>query len=372
MSTISSPVRDRFATWLKQTLPDDYADRPGAYRHDSTVRRDYQRAAFDAGWLVPSWPAELGGQDLGPVDEVEVRLEAARRRAPKLENVQTVGVIAPALRQFGRPEQIERHLVRALRGEEDWALGMSEPDAGSDLAALRTRAVRDGDDFIVTGQKVWTTQAHTSEWLMLYARTDPDAPRHRGISCLLVPLNAEGITVREIPVGWAQADEFCEVFLDEVRVADTQLLGPENGGWNVALSSLVHERSMIWINNFTDIERALGHAARAVAERGRSGDQETLGRLVAEAAGLQAVGMGAVRAEAAGVEAPETMILKLLGSETLQRVCEFALAVAGDDAVFDDERLFDDFEALGATIYGGTSEIQRNIIGERLLGLPRG
>jgi alkylation response protein AidB-like acyl-CoA dehydrogenase len=369
---MTNAVRDRFVDWMQEVLPADYGDRPGAYRHDSAVRRAYQRAAFEAGWLVPSWPRGLGGQDLGPIDEVEIRLEAARRRAPKLENVQTVGVVAPALRQFGREDQIERHLVRCLRGEEDWALGMSEPDAGSDLASLRTRAVRDGGEFVVSGQKVWTTQAHTSEWLMLYCRTDPEAPRHRGISCLLVPLDAEGITIREIPVGWPQADEFCEVFLDEVRVPDSQLLGPENGGWNVALSSLVHERAMIWINNFADIERALDFAARAVATGGRVDDRAMLGRLATEAAGLRAVGMTAVRAQAAGVEAPETLILKLLGSETLQRVSEFALTVTGHSAILDDERLFDDFEALGATIYGGTSEIQRNIIGERLLGLPRG
>jgi alkylation response protein AidB-like acyl-CoA dehydrogenase len=371
MSVGSEEAGRRFGAWFDDHVPADYAADPGRYRHRSDFRRRYQAAAFDAGWLVPSWPRELGGQGMSLDEEVAVRLEAARRRAPKLENVQTVGVVAPALRQFGTPAQVQQHLVLALRGEEDWALGMSEPDAGSDLAALRTRARRGGDDFVVDGQKIWTTQAHTSPWLMLYCRTDAEAPRHRGISCLLVPSDLPGITIREIPIGWTGADEFCEVFLDGVRVPAENLLGELHGGWKVAISALAHERAMIWINNFADLEHILERCARTLVQRGRAGDAEALGRLATETAGLRAVGMDAVRAQLADRPNPEAMMLKLMGSETLQRACELALTVAGECGLFDDTALFEDFEALGATIYGGTSEVQRNIVAERVLGLPR-
>lgn len=162
-----SPVVDEFGAWLAEFLPDDYYEKYRQYRWDLGLRRDYQRAAFEAGWIQPTWPREHGGRSLGLRDAMEVRLEAALRSAPKLPNIAGPNVAAPGIRQFGTAAQVERLLVPLLRGDEWWALGMSEPEAGSDFAGLRTRAERDGDVFRVNGHKIWTTQAHKSRWCTL-------------------------------------------------------------------------------------------------------------------------------------------------------------------------------------------------------------
>jgi alkylation response protein AidB-like acyl-CoA dehydrogenase len=303
---------------------------------------------------------------------MEIRLEAALRSAPKLPNIAGPNVAAPAIRQFGTPEQIERLLVPLLRGDEWWALGMSEPEAGSDFAGLRTRAERDGDVFRVNGRKIWTTQAHLSRWCTLYARTDPAAPKHCGISCLILDLESPGVTIEPIRMASISDETFCEVILDDVEVPAANLLGPYNGGWQVALSSLHHERQMIWIMNWVEIQRGLD-SVREPKSDDSAGDVFTeLGSLLADAEALRATGYRALHNELAGRPTPEADILKLLGSATLQRVWELSATAAGPRSVDDLDLLFERQDALAATIYGGTSEIQRNIIGERLLGLPKG
>ena len=367
-----------FASWLTEFLPDDYYDRYREYRWDLELRRDYQRAAFEAGWLQPTWPREHGGRSFGRRTAMEIRLEAALRSAPKLPNIAGPNVAAPAIRQFGTAEQIDRLLVPLLRGDEWWALGMSEPDAGSDFAGLRTRAERgrpDSNVFRVNGRKIWTTQAHLSRWCTLYARTDPAAPKHRGISCLILDLESPGVTIEPIRMASISDETFCEVFLDDVEVPVANLLGPYNGGWQVALSSLHHERQMIWIMNWVEIRRGLDsvRASETVHDDVVSGDVfAELGSLLADAEALRATGYRALYNELAGRPAPEADVLKLLGSVTLQRVWDLSAAVAGPPAISDHDLLFERQDALAATIYGGTSEIQRNIIAERLLGLPKG
>src|ERR1700740_21932 len=178
---MTSDVVAEFSAWLTDFLPDYYSARYREYRWDLGLRRGYQRAAFEAGCLQPTWPREHGGRSLGLRDAMEIRLEGAMRSAPQLPNIAGPNVPAPGIRQFGTAEQIDRLLVPLLRGDEWWALGMSEPEAGSDFAGLRTRAVRDGDLFRIKGRKIWTTQAHLSRWCTLYARPDPDAPTPRGI-----------------------------------------------------------------------------------------------------------------------------------------------------------------------------------------------
>ena len=252
-----SAVVEEFGAWLAEFLPDDYYENYRHYRWDLSLRRDHQRAAFEAGWLQPTWPREHGGRSLGLRDAMEVRIESALRSAPKLPNVQGPGVAAPGIRQFGTPAQIDRLLVPVLRGDEWWALGMSEPEAGSDFAGLRTRAEREGDVFRVNGHKIWTTQAHESRWCTLYARTEPDAPKHRGISCFILDMHSPGVKVETIRMASISDETFCEVFLEDVEVPAENLLGPLNGGWNVALSSLHHERQMIWIMNWVEIKRGL-------------------------------------------------------------------------------------------------------------------
>jgi alkylation response protein AidB-like acyl-CoA dehydrogenase len=367
-----STVVDEFGSWLAEFLPNDYYENYGRYRWDLALRRDYQRAAFEAGWLQPTWPREHGGRSLGLREAMEVRIEGALRSAPKLPSVQGPGVAAPGIRQFGTPAQIDRLLVPLLRGDEWWALGMSEPEAGSDFASLRTKAERDGDVFRVNGHKTWTTQAHLSRWCTLYARTDPAAPKHRGISCLILDLQSPGVRIEPIRMASISDETFCEVFLDDVEVPAENLLGPLNGGWNVALSSLQHERQMIWIMNWVEIKRGLD-SVRGACDAEKSPDIYTeLGSLLADAEALRATGYRALGNELAGRPSPEADILKLLGSVTLQRVWELAAAADGPGSVGDPELLFERQDALAATIYGGTSEVQRNIIAERLLGLPKG
>ncbi|OBJ54324.1 acyl-CoA dehydrogenase family protein [Mycobacterium sp. 1423905.2] len=363
-----SALVEEFTTWLVEFLPQDYYREYRRYRWDIGLRRDYQRAAFEGGWLQPTWTRDHGGRSLGLRDAMEIRIQAALRSAPKLPNIAGPNVAAPGIRQFGTPAQIDRLLVPLLRGDEWWALGMSEPEAGSDFAGLRTRAQRDGDVFRVNGHKIWTTQAHESRWCTLYARTDPDVPKHRGISCLILDLQSPGVKIEPIRMASISDETFCEVFLDDVEVPVENLLGPCNGGWHVALASLHHERQMIWIMNWVEIKRGLDSI------QGTQDDDiyAELGSLIADAEALRATGYRALGNELAGRPNPEADILKLLGSLTLQRVWELSAAAAGPASTSDPDLLFERQDALAATIYGGTSEVQRNIIGERLLGLPKG
>ena len=364
-------VRERYVAWLTSFLPADYLERYDEHRWDLGLRRAHQEAAFEAGWLQPMWPREHGGQSLGAVESMTVRLESAKRAAPKLPNIAGANVVAPGLREFGTADQIDRLLVPVLRGSEWWALGMSEPGAGSDFASLRTRAVRSGDTYLVNGQKIWTTQAHESRWATLYVRTDVEAPRHRGISCLVLDLQAPGVTIRPIQMATATDEGFCEVFLDDVEIPTSALLGPENGGWQVAMSSLEHERDMIWIMNWVEIWRGL----RAVSAHGEALDEDLrveLGRRLADADALRITGYRTLTSSLKGRRSPEFAILKLLGSEALQKTWELAATAAGSGSSVDPALAFERHDALAATLYGGTSEVQRNIIGERVLGLPKG
>jgi alkylation response protein AidB-like acyl-CoA dehydrogenase len=360
-----------FAEWLEAFLPADYyTAKYTEYRWDVGLRRAYQEASYEAGWLEPAWSREHGGRDLGPAETMAVRLEAAVRSAPKLPNIQGPGVVAPGLRQFGTAEQIERLLIPLLRGHEWWALGMSEPGAGSDFGSLRTKAERSGDTYLVNGQKIWTTQAHESRWATLYCRTDPSVPKHKGISCLILDMKAPGVTVRPIRMATISDETFCEVFLDNVEIPTSSLLGEEGKGWGVAMSSLEHERDMIWIMNWVEIERGLQKVSRH-HDSLDAGLLTDLGRRLADAAALRATGFRGLEDTLAHRVAPQAAILKLLGSEALQQTWELAATAAGPAATVDAGLSFERHDALAASIYGGTSDVQRNIIGERVLGLPR-
>ncbi|MFF0818676.1 acyl-CoA dehydrogenase family protein [Rhodococcus sp. NPDC003318] len=365
---MSEPVAE-YLQFLDEVLPSDYDERYPQYRHDTSLRRDFQVAAFDEGWLIPDWEHGLGGRGLAATDALGVRLAGAARKVPRYLNIQGVGVAAPALKGFGTQDQQDRLLRPALRGDHWWALGMSEPDAGSDLASLRTTAVLRGDTFIVSGQKIWTTQADESQWCTLYVRTDRAAPSHRGISCLLLDMASPGVEVRPIPTAAPSIENFCEVFLNEVEIPASALLGPLNEGWRVAMSSLTHERDMIWINTWLESTRAL---EPAVHQNDFPGERlDTLGRALADTEAIRITGLRAAAARLQDQPAPFADILKLVGSETVQGSARLSLETAGlaalDDQVTFDERM----ESLAATIYGGTSEIQRNIIAERVLGLPK-
>jgi alkylation response protein AidB-like acyl-CoA dehydrogenase len=364
-------LRHEYASWLSAFLPSDYyGHRYADYRWDLGLRRAHQEASYEAGWLQPTWTAEHGGRELGPSEAMAIRLEGAVRSAPKLPNIAGPNVAAPGIREHGTPEQVERLLVPALRGLDWWALGMSEPEAGSDFASLRTRADRRGDTYVVNGQKTWTTQAHLSRWAMLYVRTDPDVPKHKGLSCLLLDLQAPGVTIRPIKMATISDETFCEVFLEDVQVPVSDLLGQEGEGWKIAMSALEHERDMIWIMNWVEAERGL-QQVRRYGERLSDDLLTELGRRLADAEALRATGYRGLTSAMAGRPSPEALILKLLGSESLQDTWELAAAAAGSSAGSDSELTFERHDALAATLYGGTSEVQRNIIGERVLGLPK-
>nr|WP_274636950.1 acyl-CoA dehydrogenase family protein [Microbacterium bovistercoris] len=356
-----------YRSFLDRVLPADYPENEHAYRDDEDLRLRFQAASFDEGWLVPQWPREHGGRDLPLTEALTIRLEGAVRRIPRLVDIQGTGVVAPALRAFGTPEQQAKYLRPSLRGESWWALGMSEPGAGSDLAGLRTSAARRGDVFIVNGQKIWTTQADVARWCTLYVRTTPGPHKHHGITCLLVDLDAPGIDIRPIRVASASLDTFCEVFFDDVEVPVENVLGEIDDGWRVAMSALGFERDMIWINNWLEMQRALQpmvHSGRIAAR-----DHEALGRLLADTEAIRLAGIRSVAERVAGIDSTIPGIMKLFGSESVQRAAALALEAAEAEQA---ERFDDYMESLAATIYGGTSDIQRNIIAERILGLPKG
>jgi alkylation response protein AidB-like acyl-CoA dehydrogenase len=364
-------VREAAVAWLDEWLaaPDHRSSDP---RRDLEHRSRYQRDAFDAGWLLPAWPSGEGGHAVGPEVDLWIRLDFARRRAPKLPNVQGPGVIAHALKAFGHAGQQE-HVRAVARGDVWWCLGMSEPQAGSDLVSMRTRARRDVDDFVIDGQKVWTSHARDSEYCLLFARTSSEGPAHRGISAFVVPMAAPGISVRPIEKIGAQDEEFCEVFFADVRVPTDALLGPENAGWKVAMDSLGHERDMIWIMNLVEIETANELTRDLLREHPRPELELEYASVRCDAEAIWLTGLRGLAGRLAGRPEKETTLLKLYSTETAQRAFLLARRAAGttvSDAL-GDELLAGEIEAVGATLYGGTSEIQRNIIGERILGLPR-
>jgi alkylation response protein AidB-like acyl-CoA dehydrogenase len=364
---------DDARAWLLDLLPADYEERAAGYRADLEFRRRYQRAAYEAGWLAPGAAAELGGRGLDPITELLVKVQFARMNAPKLPNVQGPGVVAPALLRFGTPAQRE-HAIPVLRGDEWWCLGMSEPDAGSDLAGLRTAARPDGDGFVIAGQKTWTSHAAASGWCLLFARTDIDGAPHRGITAFVVPMADPRIAVHPIAKLGAGDEEFCDVFFERVTVGPDALLGPLGGGWTVAMESLAHERDMIWIMNLVDIERCVAIAG----DRASAALAERLERCAADAEALWLMGLRSVSARADGRRDSIGPMLKLFSSEALSRAVELACDAAGPESVLTGPGAplggylaETDIEGIAAQLYGGTSEIQRNIVGERVLGLPR-
>jgi alkylation response protein AidB-like acyl-CoA dehydrogenase len=370
--------RAEFSAFLDANLPtaQEASVRPQSSADVPEWARRWQRTLFDAGWLRPGDPPEYGGRNATLPQQLAHLEELSRRRIYRSFNPQGLGIIAASLLTFGTEEQKKRWAVPILRAEITAALGMSEPGAGSDLAGLRTRAVLDGDEFVVNGQKVWTSGAHDADILLTFVRTDPDAPKHKGISVLVVPTASEGL-VRK-PFG-SIADpgdyDFNEVFFTDVRVPKANLIGPLNGGWTVANGSLGHERSLLWQSYAEWMNNLI---------RDAPSDQEWFATLLMDAQAIRLLGY---RQMSGGRDPAELSVLKLFGSEAVQDAALHALEEHGPDSLLhpaptapyhhmDLEQLtaswFERYaRSFGGTIAGGTSEIQRNIIAERILGLPR-
>ncbi len=386
--------RREFLDWLADNRPTDAemaADPALSSAHLPAWAKAWTRRMFDAGWLVPSWPKELGGRDAGPVETLVYLEELTKAHIPRTTNPQGLGIVAPSILDYGSPEQIERYAMPILRGERAACLGMSEPGAGSDLAALSTRAVLDGDHFVVNGQKVWTSGANYAEFCFLFCRTDPSAPKHKGISVVLVDMDTPGITVRPLPeIVHPDKPDLNEVFFTDVVVPAENLVGQMNNGWAMANGSLAHERGMVWLNGVLMLEESmvklLAEAPEALdrlpaQERAVAADQLVTSYIDSVAA--RCLGYRGFAKLVRGGSAPEQALMKAFSSEAGQRMAMRAAELMGDrslDLGHDQavamgmgitswmERYFGTF---GGTISAGSSEIQRNIIAEKVLGLPR-
>ncbi|MFZ0833507.1 MAG: acyl-CoA dehydrogenase family protein [Mycobacterium sp.] len=379
--------RAEFASFLDEHIPAAAAEaieRPRSVSHMPQWARRWQRLLFDNGWLLPTQPPEFGGRNATVIQQYVYLVELCRRRIYHSLNPQGVNIVAASLISFGTDEQKQRWAVPILRAEITASLGMSEPSAGSDLASLRTRAVLDGDHFVVNGQKVWTSGAHDADVLLTFVRTDPDAPKHKGISALVIPTDTEGVVCRPFPSICGQDDlDFNEVFFTDARVPAENLVGPLNQGWRVANGSLGHERTMMWLGFSDRINNAMADfRPRTDLQR------DQYATLAMDYEALRLIGSVALARAARGEQDTASVsVLKLLGSEAEQRGFENALAAAGSDGLLHpaltgpyapmnlDHYFASWFEryarSFGGTIAGGTSEIQRNIIAQQVLGLPR-
>jgi alkylation response protein AidB-like acyl-CoA dehydrogenase len=343
--------------------------------------RKWQALLFDSGWLVPSYPPELGGRNATPVQTLIYMEELARRGLPRAVHFPGYAIVAPSLLEFGTDEQKEL-VPAALRGDTVWCIGMSEPNAGSDLASLTTRAVLDGDHFIVNGQKVWTSYAMWAQKCFCYVRTDPQAPKHKGISVLILDMDTPGIEVRPLRHISGKA-EFAEVFFTDVVVPRSGLVGQLHDGWRVTMGSLAHERGGLWLQGVSGLEFTLRSLVELARETGADADPGVRRQLAAgytQVKSLRALGYKGFSSFAQGSSAPEHSYLKLASSELGRSLFELGMSIAGPAAAITEGgrapgsgrwiRSF--FMSFANTIAGGTSEIQRNIIAERVLGLPRG
>ena len=386
--------RAEFVEWLEQNRPanEDQDELSLSSAHLPEWARAWQRLLFDNGWLVPGWPPELGGRNATPVQQMVYFEEMTRRSVPRSFNPQGLSIITPSIIDWGTPEQRDRFAVPTLKGELTWCLGMSEPGAGSDLAAVATRAELQGDRFVVNGQKVWTSGAHHADWCFCFVRTDPEAPKHRGISVLLIDMKSHGITTRPIAeLTSPEGGDFNEVFFTDVVVPEENLLGELHRGWAIAGGSLAHERGMLWIQQATRLDRSAKSLCElAVQDLGggrRLADdpmfRDRLANVYIDAQSLMFMGYRGFAKFAKGMTSPEHSVLKLFGSEVERRMAREIIDALAPDSLDLDQWV----TALGnrgtepwpvrylrsfsGTIAGGTSEIQRNIIAERVLGLPR-
>jgi hypothetical protein len=388
-SAAEEQFRGELREWLAEVLP---SIGPKPHPDDWPGRREYdtawQRTLFQAGYAGINWPKEYGGRGATPTEHLIFLEESERAGAPYV-GVNFVGLLhaGPTLIAEASPEVQQAHLPGILRGDLVWCQGFSEPGAGSDLASLRCRAVREGDEYIVTGQKIWTSHGEVADFCELLVRTDPDAPKHKGISWLIMPMDSPGITIRPLRTIIGTA-EFAEMFLDEVRIPVSNRVGEENDGWRVTNVTLSFERGTAFVGDVVDALELVGelsaltkkitrHSASAWDDRAL---RRELAHIAAELEGLWALTRRNVsEAQRVGRVGFGGSIFKLRYSEVRQHLADVAAQLMGRAALtmddldglpngrFAEERL----QWLNLSIAAGTSQIQRNIIGERVLGLPR-
>ncbi|BBY07612.1 acyl-CoA dehydrogenase family protein [Mycobacterium noviomagense] len=372
--------RNELRAWLSANLTDDVvaAGRMGG-RDDAAFEtlRAWNATIADAGWAAVSWPREYGGRGATVLEQLVYAEETTRARMPVPLNVIGINNIAPAIMQYGTEEQKRTLLPRMVRADDIWCQGMSEPEAGSDLASLRTKAVRVGDHFVVNGQKIWTSLGHRADWCQLYVRTDPEAPKHKGISCLIVDMALPGIQARPLVTLTGEAD-FAELFFDDVRVPADALLGPQNQGWQVATTTLSHERAgaaRLYAGLQVQLEDLVADLA-GIAVNGRPALQDPvtlrrLGELAVRTKYLEVLCQRSISAMLHGGDAfASASLAKTIWGELGQDLAALAFDVLGPVAAngrWAERRL----ASRSLTIAGGTTQINKNVTAQRVLGLPR-
>ncbi len=378
--------RRELRAWLERNPPGEEPEDPTAW---VPYAKAWQRRLAEAGWCGVAWPKEYGGKGATLIQQIIFQEELARARAPQFIGLAGLTMGGPVLIAHGTDEQKRRHLRPILTAEEIWCQGFSEPNAGSDLAAIKTKAVLDGDSFVVTGQKVWTSWARYADVCMCLVRTDPDAPKHKGITFLLVDMHGPGVTVRPLTQMNGDAD-FNEVFFEDVRVPRKNIVGALNKGWEIAITCLMHERQTLTFSRQLQSKVALAEMLETARRHERGGAPATRDPIVRQALSRAYVDSEAMRFLAyrnltkvlrGGVPGPEGSIEKLFWSEMYQRQLDTANEILGphgqllrhskhavDAGRWPHLLLY----SKGRTIAAGTSEVQRNIIAERVLGLPRG
>jgi alkylation response protein AidB-like acyl-CoA dehydrogenase len=377
LSPAEESFRDELRTWLAENNP---GREPSGDESAFEFRRAWQRRLNDAGWAGVSWPKEYGGRGATLVEPAISNAVVGRARTPQVANVLGLAMGGPTVIAHGTEEQRHRFLPPILSAEEIWCQGFSEPDSGSDLASLKTRARRDGDEWVVTGQKVWTTFAHHAKWCMLVARTDADAPKHKGLTYFLMDMEQDQVQVRPL-VQITGESEFNELFIEEARIPNQNIVGGEGNGWAVAITTLMHERATLAFGLQVAVQIALREliqkAQNTRANGGAASEdvvvRQRLAQLLIEAEvlrlnayrGLSAIMQG-------GVPGPEGSLGKWHWSEVNQALTELAMDIAGPHALnTEDEWTYRFLRARANSIEGGTTEILKNIVAERVLGLPR-
>jgi alkylation response protein AidB-like acyl-CoA dehydrogenase len=386
MDIAFTPEEERFRAQARAWLA-EHAPKSEPPEHDLPARRAFdlawQRTLFDAGYAGISWPKEYGGRGASLMEQLIWYEEFARSGAHDPSTL-FVGLNhgGPTLIACGSEEQKAFHLPKILRGEVIWCQGFSEPGAGSDLAGLATRAVIDGDDLVITGQKIWTSFAQIADYQELLVRTDPDAPKHKGITWVICPMGLPGMEIREIKTMGGGSD-FCEVFYDEVRIPRANIVGKLNDGWNVAMSTLSFERGTAFLSEQVRLTRVVDQLIEADDEIARR-----LALLRAEVEALRSMTYRSVsRTARTGVPSAEASLIRLFFSELQQRVFALAMEILGPEVLTWDGQgrparvtarhagapswVSHWLLAFSATIAAGSKDIQRNIIGDRILGLPR-
>jgi alkylation response protein AidB-like acyl-CoA dehydrogenase len=372
LSPSEQAFRDELRAWLEANNP----GRPPRGDDDwFEFARAWQRKLNEGGWTGLSWPEEYGGRGATLIEQAIFNEELARLGAPQPANVLGLVMGGPVVITHGTDAQKERYLEPILTGDEIWCQGFSEPESGSDLASVKSKAVKSNGEWLVTGQKVWTTYAHKAKWCMLVARTDFDAPKHQGLTYFLMDMEQEGVTVRPLRQITGEA-EFNELFLEEARIPDENVVGGVGNGWQVALTTLMFERAGLGGGAAISIKIALGELMELARERGLDQDpiiRQKIADLYINAEALRhTASRGLTQIMKRGQPGPEGSLPKLQWSATNQALTELAMDIRGDEGpVFDSDWTYRFLRARANSIEGGTTEILKNIIAERVLGLPR-